>query len=76
MLASPLCSTIESELLSLVCFSKPPEEDNALFSVIVLEVTRANEVEKLKQEATLQEEEDRPHVGKSGGAMRVQKLGV
>jgi hypothetical protein len=58
MLASPLCSTTESELSSLVYFSGPPEEDNASFGVVTSEATRANGVEELKQEAALREEGD------------------
>jgi hypothetical protein len=72
VLASPLRLTTKSELSSLVCFSRPLEEDGASFGVVVSEATRANKVEKLEQEATLQEEGDRPRVRKSGGVTRVQ----
>ncbi len=58
MFTSPLYSTIESELFSLVCFSGPPKEDGALFGVVVLETTEVNEVEELEQESTLWEEGD------------------
>jgi hypothetical protein len=76
MLALPFRSTIESELSLLVCFSKPLEEDGALFSVIVSKATMANGVEELEQETALHEEGDRPRVKKSGGATQVQKLKV
>jgi hypothetical protein len=53
----PLCSTIESELSSLVCFFGPLKEDNALFGV-VSKAIGANEVEELEHESALQEEGD------------------
>jgi hypothetical protein len=67
----PLRSTTESELSSLVCFSRASEEDGASFGVVASEATSANGVEELKQEAAFREEGDRPRVRKSGGATRV-----
>ncbi len=58
MLASPLCLTTKNELSSLVCFSRPVEEDDALFGVVASEATRTNEVEVLEQEAALREKKD------------------
>jgi len=57
VLASPLCLTTKNKLSSLVCFSRPSEEDNASFSV-VLEAMKANGVEELEQESALQKEGD------------------
>jgi hypothetical protein len=57
VLASPLRLTTENKLSSLVCFSRPSEEDNASFSV-VLEAMKANRVEELEQESALQKEGD------------------
>jgi hypothetical protein len=73
MLTSPLHSTIESELSSLVCFFGPPEEDGVLFGVVVLEAMKASKVGELEQGATLWEERDQPHVRRSGGVMQLQK---
>ncbi len=58
MLASPLHSTIESELSLLVYFSRPTEEENVSFGIVVLKVMRANGVEELDQEVALLEEGD------------------
>jgi hypothetical protein len=71
VLASPLRSTTESELSSLVCFSGAPEEDGASSGVVASEATMANGVEELEQDAALREEGDRPRARKSGGATRV-----
>lgn len=71
VLDSPLRSTTESELSSLVCFSGAPEEDGASSGVVASEATMANGVEELEQEAALREEGDRPRARKSGGATRV-----
>jgi len=76
MLTSPLHLTIESELSLLVCFFGPPEEDDALFGVVVLEAMRANGVGELEQGAALWEERDQPRVRRSGGTMQVQKWKV
>ncbi len=58
MLASPFYSTTDSELSSLICFPRPPEEDDALFGVVASKVTRVNGVEELEQEVVLREEGD------------------
>jgi hypothetical protein len=39
---SPFCSTTKTELALLVCFSRPTEEDNVLFGVVVLEAMGMN----------------------------------
>jgi hypothetical protein len=72
MFASPLHSRTKNELLLLVCFSRPPKEDGALFGLVASEATRVNEVKELEQEAVSQEEGDQPRVRKSGGTMRMQ----
>jgi hypothetical protein len=69
MFPLPLHSRTKNELLLLVCFSRPPKEDGALLSVVVLEAMRVNEVKELEQEAVSREERDQPRVRKSGGAM-------
>lgn len=58
MLALPLRSTTESELLSLVCFSRPLKKDDASFGVVVSKAMKANEVEELEHESVLREKGD------------------
>jgi hypothetical protein len=53
VLALPLRSTTESELLSLVCFSRPLKKDDASFGVVVSKAMKANEVEELEHESVL-----------------------
>jgi hypothetical protein len=57
MLASSLHSTIESELLSKVCFSRSSKE-SASFGVVAPKAMRANGIEELEQEVALQEKGD------------------
>jgi len=72
MFASPFHSRTKNELLLLVCFSRPPKEDDALFGVVASKATRVNEVKELEQEVVLWEKGDQPCVKKSGGVMRMQ----
>ncbi len=51
MFVSPLRSTTESALSSLVYFSRPPNEDDASFGVVVSKATKANGVEELEKKS-------------------------